>query len=60
MVSLREQFLDYSKNGHLARNWYWTIGCEMKNREMNDIEINVNSKLVKGISKNTKQINFNV
>ena len=28
----------YSKNGHLTHNWYWTIG-----REMNDIEIHVNS-----------------
>ena len=33
----------YSKNGHLAHNWYWTIGREMKNCKMNDIEIHVNS-----------------
>ena len=33
----------YSKNGHLAHNWYWTIDREMKNHEMNDIEIHVNS-----------------
>lgn len=33
----------YSGIGHLAVNWYWTIGPEMKKREMNDIEIHVNS-----------------